>query len=98
MSQHLEFIEMAKLKRPLGEAKATGGRHRCRVSAESGIPTFRDKENGLWSQFSRNIWPHQKVLFRTKRWFGPGMSGAGIWSCKRNPMQGIVPSPGWQKG
>ncbi|TFI14477.1 NAD-dependent deacylase, partial [Micrococcus endophyticus] len=38
--------------RPRRAGAAPGGAHRAGMSAESGIPTFRDTQTGLWERYS----------------------------------------------
>jgi len=47
------------------------------ISAESGIPTFRDKQTGLWENFRAE----ERVstpLSEIPRWFGRGINGAVV--------------------
>lgn len=46
------------------------------VSAESGIPTFRDALGGLWARYDPGPWPRPRPSPTIPRWSGAGTSGA----------------------
>lgn len=50
------------------------------ISAESGIPTFRDKQTGLWENYGAEDLATPEALHVTQSWFGDGISGADKWS------------------
>ena len=66
------------------------------ISAESGVPTFRDDETGLWAKYD----PYE--LSSTDGWqtipngCGPGICGATTWSPRWNPNDGHRAVAAWQ--
>ena len=45
------------------------------VSAESGIPTFRDAQTGLWEKFDVANLLVLQLTGMIKHWYGVGMNG-----------------------
>ena len=56
------------------------------ISAESGIPTFRDKQTGLWGNYVAEDLATPRLLLATQNWCGHGISGAGSWSLRKNQI------------
>ncbi|MCY1145376.1 hypothetical protein OWR29_45870 [Actinoplanes sp. Pm04-4] len=50
------------------------------MSAESGVPTFRDALTGLWAQYDAQALATPEAFERTRRWSGAGTSGGASWS------------------
>jgi NAD-dependent deacetylase len=54
------------------------------VSAESGLPTFRDAQTGLWSQFRPEDLATPELFSAIPNWCGSGMPGGAAWSSAPN--------------
>ncbi|HZA94490.1 MAG TPA: Sir2 family NAD-dependent protein deacetylase, partial [Burkholderiaceae bacterium] len=54
------------------------------ISAESGIPTFRDASSGLWAKFDPVKLASEEGFRAVHRWYGAGTRGGAVWSVRRS--------------
>ena len=67
------------------------------VSQESGIPTFRDAQTGLWARYDPTATRHARgICARPAIWYGNGMPTATTCSPPRNPIRVTTPSQSWK--
>ena len=57
------------------------------TSAESGVPTFREAQSGLWSKYDPQELATPQPSAAILAWFGNGMLGVGPSWQKLSPMQ-----------
>lgn len=88
MPDNLDDMTIRQLQRLLGTTSKVVAVTGSGVSAESGIPTFRDSENGLWNQYSPYELASPDAFLRDKDlvW--------GWYEWRRNLINKAHPNPG----
>ena len=61
------------------------------ISAESGIPTFRDKQTGLWENYGAEDLATPEAFARDPKLVWDGISGADKWSPIKNQIPPMTP-------
>lgn len=64
------------------------------ISAESGVPTFRQAQTGLWAQYDPQELATPQA-FQTRAWYGSGTPGGAPWWPKCSPIPVTLPWPKW---
>nr|WP_311202904.1 Sir2 family NAD-dependent protein deacetylase [Pseudomonas brassicacearum] len=60
------------------------------ISANSGIPTYREKLSGIWAGYDPRDLETAKAFRENRRWYGGGIYGGGSESLKQSQMRHIL--------
>jgi NAD-dependent deacetylase len=88
MSEPIDQQSLARARAALAAARAVAVLTGAGISAESGIPTFRDALTGMWARFRPEDLATPEAFLRNPR---------RVWewyACRREKVESVAPNPG----